>query len=78
MQDFYRDTDEEFRGVFDKLNLTPDFELFEASPASTDDDSSESESSSSSGTESDSDSDKSDEEIDTQNTLKQTKNTRII
>jgi hypothetical protein len=37
-QDFYRDTDEEFRGVFDQLNLTPDFELFEASPASTDDD----------------------------------------
>ena len=37
-QDFYRNADEEFRGVFDQLNLTPDFELFEASPASTDDD----------------------------------------
>ena len=37
-QDFYRNTDEEFRGVFEQLNLTPEFELFEASPATTDDD----------------------------------------
>jgi hypothetical protein len=36
--DFYRNTDEEFRGVFEQLNLTPEFELFEASPATTDDD----------------------------------------
>jgi hypothetical protein len=47
----------------------------ESESEDTDDDSSESESSSSSGTESDSDSDKSEEEIDTQNTVKQTKNT---
>jgi hypothetical protein len=30
--------DEKLRGVFEQLNLTPDFELLEASPASSDDD----------------------------------------
>jgi hypothetical protein len=30
--------DEKLRGVFEQLNLTPEFELLEASPASTDDD----------------------------------------
>ncbi len=35
-QDFYRSRDEEFRGVFEQLDLTPEFELFEASPTSTD------------------------------------------
>jgi hypothetical protein len=60
----------------DKLTTEEsDDEEEESESEDTDDDSSESESSSSSGTESDSDSDKSDEEIDTQNTVKQTKNT---
>jgi hypothetical protein len=60
----------------DKLTTEEsDDEEEESESEDTDDDSSESESSSSSGTESDSDSDKSDEERDTQNTVKQTKNT---
>jgi hypothetical protein len=59
----------------DKLTTKEfDDEEEESESEDTDDDSSESESSSSSGTESDSDSDKSDEERDTHNTVKQTKN----
>jgi hypothetical protein len=60
----------------DKLTTEEsDDEEEESESEDTDDDSSESKSSSSSGTESDSDSDKSDEEKDTHNTVKQTKNT---
>ncbi len=35
---FLREMTKKFRGVFEQLNLTPEFELLEASPASTDDD----------------------------------------
>ncbi len=36
-RNLYSGNDEQLREVFEQLNLTPDFELLEASPASSDD-----------------------------------------